>query len=67
LGSEGGQRISRENNCVICVEKCEISPGDLGLIVIDDLPEMIGWVKGAQGYGRRRFGCNALVGLVALY
>ena len=20
-------------------------PGDLGLIVIDDLPEMIGWVK----------------------
>jgi len=25
LGSEGGQRISRGDNCVICVEICEIS------------------------------------------
>ena len=23
-------------------------PGDLGLIVIDDLPEMIGWMKGEK-------------------
>jgi len=25
LESEGGQRISRGDNCVICVEICEIS------------------------------------------
>ena len=25
MGSEGGQRISRGDNCVICVEICEIS------------------------------------------
>jgi hypothetical protein len=24
-------------------------PGELGLIVIDDLPEMIGWIKGGGG------------------
>jgi len=26
---------------------CDL-PGDLGLIVIDDLPEMIGWMKGRR-------------------
>jgi len=25
LSSEGSQRISREDYCVICVERCEIS------------------------------------------
>ena len=24
--------------------------GELGLIVFDDLPEMIGWMKGRRGY-----------------
>ena len=39
------QRISRGDNCVICVEICETSRETWSLIVIDDLPEMIGWMK----------------------
>ena len=46
MGSEMTQRISRGDNCVICVEICEISRENLGLTVIDDLPEMVGWMKG---------------------
>ena len=44
------QRSNRGDNCVICVERCEISRGDLSLTVIDDLSEMIGWVKERRGY-----------------
>ena len=39
------QGISRGDNCVICVEICEISRETWGLNVIDDLSEMIGWMK----------------------
>ena len=34
--------------CNLCRDMRDL-PGDLGLTVIDDLPEMIGWDEGSEG------------------
>ncbi len=34
--------------CKLCRDMSDL-PGDLGPIVIDEWPEMIGWMKGGMG------------------